>query len=293
MNFLKNNYKTLAEAVIKAVADYANVPYVAPEGTNLNVYTVQKGDSLYSIAQKFNTTVDELKQLNNLTSNTLSIGQYLQLPTKQETKQEYVVKAGDSLYSIAVKYNTTVSELRRLNNLTSDILQIGQVLVVSEIPSEDVNIPTSTYTVQKGDSLYSIANRYNTTVDELKKLNNLSNNLLSIGQVLKLPTEEEITISEESYIVQAGDSLYSIARNFDTTVNELIQLNNLPNTNLSIGQVLKLPSSTESTQTIYTVKKGDSLYSIARNFNTTVDELKRLNNLTNNLLNIGQILIIK
>lgn len=293
VNFLKDNYKTLAEAVIKAVSDYANIPYIPPEGSNLNFYTVQSGDTLYSIARKFNTTVAELKQLNNLTSDALSIGQYLQLPSAQEVKQEYIVKAGDSLYSIAIKYNTTVNELKRLNNLTSDILQIGQVLVVSEVPSEDINVPTSTYTVQKGDSLYSIANRYNTTVAELKKLNNLTNNLLSIGQVLKLPTQEDITVSEESYIVQSGDSLYSIARKFNTTVNELIQLNNLPNTTLSIGQVLKLPSSSESTQTIYTVKSGDTLYSIARNFNTTVDELKKLNNLTNNLLNVGQILIIK
>lgn len=197
------------------------------------------------------------------------------------------------MYSIANKYNTTVNELKRLNNLTSNTLQIGQKLIVREEPSEDLNVPVATYTVERGDSLYSIANRFGTTVDTLKKLNNLTNNLLSIGQILKLPTTEDISTIEESYIVQSGDTLYSIARKFNTNVNELIRLNNLSGTALRVGQILKLPSTTETTQTIYTVKRGDSLYSIAKTFNTTVDEIKRLNNLTNNLLNVGQILIIK
>lgn len=197
------------------------------------------------------------------------------------------------MYSIANKYNTTVNELKRLNNLTSNTLQIGQKLIVREEPSEDLNVPVATYTVERGDSLYSIANRFGTTVDTLKKLNNLTNNLLSIGQILKLPTTEDISTTEESYIVQSGDTLYSIARKFNTNVNELIRLNNLSGTALRVGQILKLPSTTETTQTIYTVKRGDSLYSIAKTFNTTVDEIKRLNNLTNNLLNVGQILIIK
>lgn len=197
------------------------------------------------------------------------------------------------MYSVANKYNTTVNELKRLNNLTSNTLQIGQKLIVREEPSEDLNVPVATYTVERGDSLYSIANRFGTTVDTLKKLNNLTNNLLSIGQILKLPTTEDISTTEESYIVQSGDTLYSIARKFNTNVNELIRLNNLSGTALRVGQILKLPSTTETTQTIYTVKRGDSLYSIAKTFNTTVDEIKRLNNLTNNLLNVGQILIIK
>ena len=292
-NYLQKNYKTLAEAVIKAVADYAKIPYTPPEGDTSNIYTVERGDSLYSIAKKFNTTVDTLKKLNNLTSNTLQIGQYLKLPSSETPSLEYIVQRGDTLYSVANKYNTTVNELKRLNNLTSNTLQIGQKLIVREEPSEDLNVPVATYTVERGDSLYSIANRFGTTVDTLKKLNNLTNNLLSIGQILKLPTTEDISTTEESYIVQSGDTLYSIARKFNTNVNELIRLNNLSGAALRVGQILKLPSTTETTQTIYTVKRGDSLYSIAKTFNTTVDEIKRLNNLTNNLLNVGQILIIK
>ena len=98
-----------------------------------NTYTVKAGDSLWSIARKNNTSVSELKSLNNLTSNTLSIGQVLKLPNTQSVSNTYTVKAGDSLWSIARKNNTSVSELKSLNNLTSNTLSIGQVL---KLPNE-------------------------------------------------------------------------------------------------------------------------------------------------------------
>ena len=294
VEFLKENYKELAEAVISAVANYIGVPYTPPEGLITNTYIVQKGDSLYSIANKLGTTVEELKKENNLTSNTLKIGQVLRVPTKEIYEEEeniYIVKKGDSLYSIAAANNTTVEELKRINNLTSNILSTGQLL---KIPSP--LLPETTYTVKKGDSLYSIANKYNTTVEELKRINNLTNNTLSIGQVLKLPSDKPNKIEQEkntiTYTVQKGDSLYSIARKYSTTIDKIKELNNLTTNLLSIGQVLLIPTDT-NLETTYTVQKGDSLYSIAKKYNTTVDKLKQLNNLTSNLLSIGQILIVR
>ena len=127
-------------------------------------------------------------------------------------------------------------------------------------------------------------------------MNNLSNNLLSIGQTLKIPTTQDTEeVPEENYFnynVVSGDSLYSIARQFDTSVDAIKNLNNLTSNLLSVGQTLKIPT-TSTTEKTYVVKSGDSLYSIAKNFNLTVDKLKRLNNLTSNLLSIGQILIIE
>ena len=294
VEFLKENYKELAEAVISAVANYIGVPYKAPNGLITNTYVVQKGDTLYSIANKLGTTVSELKKENNLTSNTLQIGEVLRIPTKEIYEEEenvYIVKKGDTLYSIAMANNTTVDELKKANNLTSNILSTGQLL---KIPS--ALLPESTYTVKKGDSLYSIANKYNTTVEELKRINNLTSNTLSIGQVLKLPSDKVSDVDKEentiSYTVQKGDSLYSIARKYSTTIDKIKDLNNLTTNLLSIGQVLLIPTDT-NLETTYTVQKGDSLYSIAKKYDTTVDRLKKLNNLSSNLLSIGQILIVR
>lgn len=294
VEFLKENYKELAEAVISAVANYIGVPYTPPEGITTNTYVVQKGDSLYSIANKLGTTVSELKKENNLTTNTLQIGEVLRIPTKEIYEGEenvYIVQKGDTLYSVAMANNTTVDELKRINNLTSNILSAGQLL---KIPS--ALLPESTYIVKKGDSLYSIANKYNTTVDELKRINNLTSNILSISQVLKLPSDKVSDIEKEentiSYTVQKGDSLYSIARKYSTTIDKIKDLNNLTTNLLSIGQVLLIPTDT-NLETTYTVQKGDSLYSIAKKYDTTVDRLKQLNNLKSNLLSIGQILIVR
>ena len=275
----------------------------------MQTYTVQSGDTLYGISKQFGVSVDELKRINNLTSNTITKGEILKIPSTVTTI-DYVVKKGDSLYSIAKRYNTTVKDITRLNNLTSNNLTVGQQLIIA-IDDNATSTPTTykDYVVKKGDSLYSIANKNNITVDELKKINNLTSNMLSIGQVLKLPTQDKV---EEiaMYTVQKGDSLYSIAKKFGITVDEIKSLNNLTSNNLAIGEQLMIKSSTgdepinpeeecigtgyaEPQYVIYTVRKGDSLYTIAKKYNTSVDNIKSLNNLTSNNLFIGQQLKIK
>lgn len=236
VNFLQNNYRQLAEAVIKAVANYKGYPYTSPFEANTDTYIVKAGDSLYSIARKFGLTVDQLKTLNNLTSNIIRIGQVLKISKQQETPGtiSYTVKSGDNLYAIARNYNTTVDEIKELNNLSSNFLSIGQILKIpTSTPSQE--LPTQTYVVQKGDSLYAIARKLGTTVDEIKTLNNLSSNLLSIGQTLKIPDSKT---NQTTYIVQKGDSLYSIAKKFNTSVDNIKGLNNLSSNLLSIGQIL-------------------------------------------------------
>ena len=291
VQYLQDNYKRLAEAVVRAVANYKGIPYTSPGGVQSSAYTVKVGDSLYSIALKYGISVDELKNANNLTSNIIMVGQVLRIPSAVDETEEniYVVKSGDSLYSIAKKYNTTVDNLKNLNNLTSNVLMIGQKLLVPTVN----NNSSSTYVVQNGDSLYKIAQKYNTTVNELKSLNNLSSDALMIGQTLKIPTNTSNSTTSGNnitYIVQSGDSLYKIAQRYNTTVNAIKRLNGLSSDNLSVGQQLLIPSSTG--ETTYTVQSGDSLYSIAKKFNTTVDNLKELNNLSSTLLNIGQKLIV-
>lgn len=287
---LKNNLTDYVEGVVKAIAEYGGYTYTPP-GTSIeeNTYTVVKGDTLSQIASRFNTTVAELKRLNNLTSDLISIGQVLKIPTTTTQPSEtYTVVKGDTLSQIASRFNTTVAELKRLNNLTSDIISVGQIL---KLPTSTTTPTYGTYTVVKGDSLYKIAQKYNTTVEELKTLNNLTSNTLYIGQQLKVPTnnieEEE---EYEIYTVVKGDSLWLISQKYGVSVDDLIEINDLETVNLQIGDQLKIPKTTP--QNTYTVQQGDTLWSIAKDNNVGVEELKLANNLTSNLLSVGQVLII-
>lgn len=209
---------------------------------------------------------------------------YKGIPFESESVENYIVKKGDTLYSISNKFGTTVDNIKKANNLVDNILSINQVLI---IPVDKPPIDKSLYSVKKGDTLYSIAKEFDTTVNDIIELNELNSNVLSIGQLLKIPSSSLDEVN--TYIVKAGDTLYKIAGINNTSVDELKSLNNLTSDILSIGQVIIIPKDTD----YYVVEKGDSLYSIAKKFNTTVDNLKSLNNLTNNLINIGQNIKIK
>ena len=283
---IQNNYKEYVDAVVDAViATYEGetIPSLPESG---NYYVVQNGDSLWKIANKYGITVNELKSLNGLTSNNLTVGQILEIPGSSSSSDgTYTVKSGDSLWKIANQYGLTVNELKSLNGLTSDNLSVGQVLKVSNSSSSSSG-SSNTYTVKSGDSLWKIANQYGLTVAELKSLNGLASDNLSIGQVLKVSNSGGTSSSTNTYTVKAGDSLWNIANKYGITVDELKSLNNLTSNNLSIGQVLKVPSGSNT----YTVQSGDSLWSIANRYGITVNELKNLNGLTSNTLMIGQVL---
>ena len=229
-NKLKNNYKKYAEAVVKAITEYAGYKYVPLAGSDY--YVVKKGDTLWSIARAYGLTVDKLKSLNNLTSNNLTIGDSLIVKDSSENSDNSS-SVDNNKYYIVKK-----DELKSLNNLTSNILSIGQKLIISS----GSNVPNNVYVVKKGDTLWSIANNFNVSVNDLKNANNKSNNSLSIGEQLIIPGKSTgENVSTIIYTVKSGDNLYSIARRYNVTVNEIKSLNNLSSNLLSIGQKLSIP----------------------------------------------------
>ncbi len=186
---LQNNLEDYAEGVVKAIADYAGVEYRIPGSIpeDSNIYIVKAGDTLYSIARKYGKTVDELKELNNLTSNTLMIGQQLIINDDSSNNNdeyiEYIVQRGDSLYSIAKRFGISVDLLKDINGLTSNLIGIGQMLF---IPGNSNN-SEYVYIVKRGDSLWKIAQDNNITVDDIINRNGLTSTILSIGQQLIIP----------------------------------------------------------------------------------------------------------
>ena len=270
-----------------------------PSNTSLDFYPIiREVDNVESIIVNYGH-IDNPNDYNYLINDEKNLAESVARGIYNYIKKEnvYTVLKNDTLYSIARKFNTTVSKLKEINNLVNNIVNPGQTLI---IPKEEKEITSPNeyinYTVKSGDSLYKIANNFNTTVNAIKDLNNLTSNNLQINQVLKIPTTSN-TIENNyiNYTVKSGDSLYKIASNFNTTVDDIKRLNNLTSNNLQINQVLKIPTSKKE-ETIdyinYTVKSGDSLYKIANLYNTSVAEIKDLNNLTSNNLQINQVLKI-
>ena len=274
------------------------------------VYVVKRGDTLYGISNQYGVSVTELANLNGVNADTLKVGQELLIPAKSGSNPDnmflYTVKKGDTLYNIARVYGVSVDGIKDLNTLKNNNLYVGQVLRIPEVYTkpDEMYVPEYiNYMVQKGDSLYSIARKYQVSVDSLMQDNGLKNMILNIGQNLKIRmnmtsmVEEcfgEDSVLDEStiqdYIVKKGDTLYSIAKKYQVSVSDLLQMNGLNNSILGVGQVLKIPSSSSNYR--YVVSRGDSLYSIAKKFNTTVEEIKKKNQLSSNLLMIGQVLQI-
>lgn len=242
----------------------------------------------------------------------------------------YTVQSGDTLSGIALKFSTTSNKLAQLNSISNpNLIYVGQRLLVNQSSNSNssssgqsssttMNTETSSasYTVKSGDTLSGIASQYNTTVNQIVSLNQLSNpNLIYVGQVLKLKNSQTTNSSSSSsstaattvgtYTVKAGDTLSAIASRYSTSSSTLASLNSLSNPNLIyVGQVLKVSSnastssstsssanSTVTTAASYTVKAGDTLSAIAAKYGTTYQALASTNSISNpNDIYVGQVI---
>ncbi len=278
------------ERVERVLDAYGNDPNVIVVSNHINAGGGEGAEVIYALRNT--STLPDLI-LSELEKEGQIIRKAYQRRLPSDTSKDYYFmqrNTGDT-QSITVEYGFLDNE-KDAQKLKNNYIDYTDAVIRALLEYIGYSTTGNTYTVKKGDSLWSISKKLGVTVDELKKYNNLTSNLLNIGQVLKIPTKDETIIDTNTYTVKRGDTLYSIANAYNISVNELKNYNNLTSNTLSIGQILKIPTTSETVGNTYVVKRGDSLYSIANAYNTSVNELKKYNNLTSNLLSIGQVLKI-
>ncbi|NOY06771.1 MAG: LysM peptidoglycan-binding domain-containing protein [Chlorobi bacterium] len=295
-------------------------------------HRIRAGETLSAIAGRYNVSVDELKEWNDLKGTSIKAGKLLQVgvlkgnkggaegtPSRrvQETAAvpprgsadavTHVVRKGESLGDIAGRYSVSTSQLRTWNSLSGDLIKAGQSLVIRTSPERDAAAPKfpatsipdakpaagderpATYTVEHGDNLFRISQEFHVTVDDLVKWNNLESSVINAGVVLKLHPPG--TVKEEFiyHTVRRGETLYAIAGKYGVAVREIRQLNGLKNGLIRVGVKLKIPAvgsnetasvnRTSPLAKTYVVKKGDTLFSISRALEVSIEDLKKWNKL--------------
>lgn len=257
---------------------------MVPKCPNLRVYTIEAGDTLYRIAQRYEISVASLLQVNpGLNPNSLQIGQKICLPIpKCPMGKLTTVRVGDTIYKIAQRYGITVDQILQVNpGLDPDMLFVGQKICLPEelLP---VCAGLQTYEIKAGDSIYRIARRYGLSVDAILKANDpeLDPDKLFIGQIICLPGELEFCPEGQRYVIKAGDNFNKLAQKFKVSVDEIINANAGINPNtLQIGQEICIPTSSVQCPEgqVYVIQPGDDLYKVASKYNISLEELLKLN----------------
>lgn len=249
---------------------------------------------------------------------------------KKEKIIKYKIRSGDTLYKIARKHGSTTKKVRRANNLKKGyVLKLGKVLRIPIIVNVKTKIKIKiiekvsvrkksnkfvTYSIKKGDTIFTIARKHHTTVKEVREANKLKKGtILKLGRELKVPVNTYFS-GMAGYLIESGDTLFTIARSHRTTVAEVREVNDIKKgEQLKIGRLLKVPQNTYNPNQTkkkdvivkkkttpkkvkiakYTIKRGDTLSSIARKHYISLDKLKSLNGLKNSTkLRLGRVIKI-
>ena len=279
-----------SERVKKILSFYGNGKDVIVVSNHINAGGGSGAEIIYSIRNN-----DDLAKTisGELERSGQKVRKYYQrrLPSNPSRDYYYILRDTANNESVIVEY-AFVDNVGDANNLKKNWKKYAEAVIQAIVKYIKYPLEESDYyIVKKGDTLWSIAKKNNLSVDELKKYNNLSSNLLYVGQQLSLKSNPKKDDSSNKYLVKAGDNLYAISKMYNISVDKLKQANGLTNDTLSIGQVLIIPME-DNAYDVYVVKKGDTLYSIARMYNTTVTDIQTINNLETSVLQIGQKLLV-
>jgi membrane-bound lytic murein transglycosylase D len=261
---------------------------------------VRRGDNLSAIANNYDVSIAQLKKWNNLKGSSIAYGKSIKIVLNESQ---------NSANNTQPKDHNVIAENKAINQ-SSTVQSPKEELVTTETNTRATN-SESTYIVTKGDNLGNIANKYNVTVSDLKQWNDLADNNIQVGASLQVAKKELISkevlasgseYKKIEYVVQKGDNLGSIATKFGVEINELKIWNKMQTNMLSIGKSLivsqnevalitdkakinpfKTKSSiarTSENVVDYYVKKGDSLFSIAKKYpGVTISDLKKWNDI--------------
>jgi peptidoglycan endopeptidase LytF len=258
------------------------IPSAPPSPCPGFIYIIQAGDTFFLLSQRFNVPLDAILAANpGVDPNNLQIGQRVCIPPGVPVCPGffYVIQAGDTFFQLSQRFNVPVAAIEAANpGVDPNNLQIGQRIC---IPAGGPECPGFFYVIQAGDTLFQLSQLFNVPLDEILAANpGIDPQSLQIGQVICIPTEEiESECPGFIYTVQAGDTLFSLAQQFGVTVAAIEEVNpGIDPRNLAIGQKICIPKRRCPKGTFsYVVRKGDTLSSIARRFDTTVRAIIKAN----------------
>ncbi|MBU1074283.1 LysM peptidoglycan-binding domain-containing protein, partial [bacterium] len=227
----------------------SHLPPAAAQGER--THRVARGETLTAIADEYGVTIQALKDRNGLRGDRIDVGQRLLIPDRDQ--EWYVVRRGDNLTRIAERHGITVATLRSLNGLRGSRIHPGQKLRLGTSPRDE-----AVHVVRRGDNLSRIAQRYGTTVQALRRINDLDDDRIFVGQKLRLRE-----VARTVHVVERGDALWEVAQAYGLTVADLMAINGLATDVIHPGQELRLARDETPATAVYTVRRGDNLTEIA------------------------------
>lgn len=276
----------LATIALTLVAVGATGQQVVTEnGRAYKLHTVEKGEGLYRLSINNNVSQEDIIAANpELKEKGLVVGMTIRIPIKEQQQvasegDAHIVSKGETAYSIAKRYNMTLSEFYELNPTAMSGISEGQVLKVAMAPKSEYRL----HVVQPGETLYSIGVKYGVKAINIVEANpTLDINAISVGTIVRIPDTNIPTEDEYFYYhrIVSGETLFSLAGRYNVAQDKISEANaNINWQTLQVGQIVAVPKNDVYTITYssHEVQRKETLYSITKEYDITPEQLSEAN----------------